>query len=198
MDKEYLKLLELENEYRITYNTLSEKNSPHEAVSNFVQIKSGVEDQLKAFDQQTLHILERKKEMDEESFRSLFSETLTFLADDLDLFERHFQAINKIIRIIIGTGYPSKLKVYTTQEIEETAMLSNLGRPLDSTAPQELIVEKVKELASKKEFQTSNGRPKPTTIRDYIQNNHIELQGELSSRALFDRVKKALEELDMQ
>lgn len=72
---------------------------------------------------------------------------------------------------------------------------SNMGgRPLDDTADQDRIREIVWDLASKSRYQNGDKTAKPTPIRDTILNDHTEVYGGLSERALFDRVKRALAE----
>lgn len=72
------------------------------------------------------------------------------------------------------------------------------GRNYDTSAPQKPIERKVHKLAEQRRFQRQDGTPKPTSIRDEIADNHPELMGDIKSRALFDRVKNALEVFDTQ
>ena len=81
-----------------------------------------------------------------------------------------------------------------------SAQTASGGRPLDPEAPQEEIERLVREYADQPRYRhsggTRDGQPKPTAIRDVLLNEHTEACGPLSERALFDRVKRALEKVE--
>lgn len=108
---------------------------------------------------------------------------------------RKLEAIELVISKVILNGYPKELENISTSEIEEKERESKLGRPYDSSAPQEKIREKVKELAKVKRYKNDDGTPKPTAIRDEILNKHPELYGDVSESTVFRRVKRAIETL---
>jgi len=76
------------------------------------------------------------------------------------------------------------------------------GRPLDPEAPQEEIERLVREYAVRPQYRHSggarDGQPKPTAIRDALLNEHPDACAPLSERALFDRVKRALEKVEVE
>jgi hypothetical protein len=107
----------------------------------------------------------------------------------------HIGMLEKVIDKIIDEGYPDKLnrwKKLSSREQEQT-IGSKVGRNYDKTAPQKPIQKKVKELAKENRYQDKEGNLKPTPIRDEIRDNYPEIMGSIQSRALFDRVKKALQ-----
>jgi hypothetical protein len=107
--------------------------------------------------------------------------------------------LTDVISDVIKNGYPKEIETYSTdQEYQEDQEKKKLGRPLDESAPQKRIEEKVLELAKKEEFQHNDGKPKPTKIRDHILNFYPDIAGELKERALYNRVKKALKKYNMQ
>ena len=81
------------------------------------------------------------------------------------------------------------------QKGETEPRRSTKGRPPDESAPQQPIADKVAELACNTRFLKPDGTPKPTAIRDFIFNHHPELAGELKERTLFDRVKRAISDM---
>lgn len=79
------------------------------------------------------------------------------------------------------------------------------GRPLSENADQERIISLVSELIKaksryckitnkKKEFINSQGKPKPTPLRDYLVANYPEVSG-VGDRQMFERVRMAISEL---
>lgn len=66
---------------------------------------------------------------------------------------------------------------------------------VDSVSQDDLIAV-VKDLINQSRFLNANGSPKPTTLRDeIIDNNLIGSADDISERALFDRIKDAIEEI---
>ena len=106
------------------------------------------------------------------------------------------EPLEHIIETVINMEYPLKLEKELNRK--EYQSRNTGGRPQDESANQEKIFKIVAELSKKKRFQKADGTLKPTTIRDEILNHHSDVAGNISGRALFDRVKKAIYAISMK
>lgn len=142
-----------------------------------------------------------------------------FFQGEIDEIEKFFKKwakhVKKDLRIFIVDAFLqifwSKDSLFDTPfEITEEQFNSKIigkkrGRRYDTTAPQDEIEKKVRELikmkssttkeGKKKSFVTAKGKVQPTPIRDFIASEYPDLQGDISDRQLFDRVKTAIDNM---
>lgn len=150
------------------------------------------EENLHAFKELIRPCLRENLTVDDSFLKQLFYDDL----ENVDLNQR-IETLEAVISKAIRMNHPLVLDKHLSQEeLNQISSKTNLGRPLDKSLPQSTVNRIVQKCSENKEFLHSNGSLKPTTVRDHLLS-HPETRNTLGESAMYDRVKKAQEELNI-